>query len=99
MSIVDALLKVALFGSAWVLYLLLFLSVISMGVVFERALFFRRNTRRGGDALHRMLYERLRDDDEEGAKALLRDSRTVEGGVVARAFTFREGGSTAFSDA
>lgn len=99
MNIVDVLLKVALLGSAWVLYLLLFLSVVSVGVVFERVLFFRRNSRRGGDALHRALYEALRANDEEGAKRLLRESGTVEGLVVARAFTFREGGAPGFSDA
>ena len=36
MNIVDTLLKIALFGSAWVLYLLLSLSVLSVGVVGER---------------------------------------------------------------
>lgn len=99
MNIVDILLKVALLGSAWVLYLLLSLSVVSVGVVIERIIFFRRNSRRGGDALHRALYEALRTNDEEGAKRLLRESGTVEGLVVARAFTFREGGASAFSDA
>lgn len=99
MNIVDTLLNVALLGSAWVLYLLLGLSVISLGVVIERAIFFIRNGRRGGDPLHRALYEVLRAGDEEGAKRLLRDSGTVEGLVVARAFTFREGGAPGFGDA
>ncbi len=99
MNIVDTLLKVALLGSAWVLYLLLILSVFTIGIVFERVIFFRRNGRRGGDRLHRALYELLRTGDEDGAKRLLRDSGTVEGLVVARAFTFREGGPAGFSDA
>jgi biopolymer transport protein ExbB/biopolymer transport protein TolQ len=92
-------LKVALLGSSWVLYLLIFLSIWSMGVVIERLIFFRRNNRRGGDALHKALHDALRAGNEQGAKRLLRDSGTVEGTVVARAFTFREGGPTAFSDA
>ena len=41
--LVDRLLKVALAGSSWVLYLLLFLSVVSFGAMFERWLFFRRH--------------------------------------------------------
>jgi biopolymer transport protein ExbB/TolQ len=98
-NIVEILLKVALLGSSWVLYLLLALSVISVGVVIERLIFFRRNNRRGGDDLHRALYDALRANNEEGAKRMLRDSGTVEGTIVARAFTFREGGPTAFSDA
>ena len=41
--IVERLLKVALLGSSWVLYLLLFLSVVSFSAMFERYLFFRRH--------------------------------------------------------
>lgn len=99
MNIVDLLLKIALLGSSWVLYLLLGLSVLSVGVVIDRVIFFYRNSRRGGEALHRALYEALRSGDEEQAKRLLRDSGTVEGLVVARAFTFREGGAPGFGDA
>lgn len=99
MDIVELLLNVALLGSAWILWLLLALSVISVGVVLERAIFFYKNAKRGGDALARGLFERLRAGDEEGAKVLLRDSGTVEGLVVARAFTFREGGAPGFGDA
>lgn len=99
MDIVESLMKVALLGSAWVLWLLLVLSVISTGILLERIWFFYQNSRRGGDALHRSLYDTLRAGDEESAKRLLRDSGTVEGLVVARAFTFREGGAPGFSDA
>jgi biopolymer transport protein ExbB/biopolymer transport protein TolQ len=98
-NIVEILLKVALFGSAWVLYVLLALSFLSVGVVLERVVFFYRNARRGGEPLHRALYVKLKAGDEDGAKALLRESGTVEGGVVARAFTFREGGAASFADA
>src|SRR5207344_3156976 len=41
--IVERLLKVALLGSSWVLYLLLFLSVVSFSAMFERYLFFKRH--------------------------------------------------------
>lgn len=40
----ERLLEVALIGSEWVLYLLIVLSVLSVAVMIERALFFRRNT-------------------------------------------------------
>lgn len=99
MHIVDQLPKVALLGSAWVLYLLLGLSVISIGVMIERAWFFRRNSARGGDGLRASLLDAFASDDPERVDRVLRESGTVEGGVVAAAFAFREGGARAVSDA
>jgi biopolymer transport protein ExbB/TolQ len=99
MNIVDELLKIALFGSAWVLYLLLFLSVASIGVMLERVWYFGRNSARGGDALRQRLLTSLRADDPEAAELLLRESHTLEGTVVAAAFAFRDGGGHAFTDA
>jgi biopolymer transport protein ExbB/TolQ len=99
MNIVDELLKIALLGSAWVLYLLLVLSVLSFGVMLERLWFFRRNGQRGGDALRDELLAALRGDDAVRAERVLRESGTVEGGVVAAAFVFREGGAHALGAA
>ena len=99
MKIVDELLKVALLGSAWVLYLLLFLSVISFGVMIERVLYFRRHGKRGGEALRQALLTAMRNNDEVAAERALRDSGTVEGAVVADALAFREGGGAAVADA
>ncbi len=99
MDIVEQLLKIALLGSAWVLYLLLALSVASIGVMLERLLFFGRNSRRGGEALRANLLQALEGGDEEGIERVLRDSGTVEGQVVADAFAFRDGGGGAVADA
>lgn len=99
MDIVESLLKVALLGSAWILYLLIFLSIVSFGVIAERMLFFRRNGRGAGDPLRRALMTAMRADDPAEAEKVLRDSNTVEGHVVASAFVFREGGGHAFGDA
>jgi biopolymer transport protein ExbB/biopolymer transport protein TolQ len=99
MNIVDSLLKIALFGSAWVLYLLIALSIASIGVMIERALYFRRVSRGGGEPLREALLGALRADDAEAAEKLLRDSGTVEGGIVAAAMGFREGGAHALADA
>jgi len=41
--VIDQLLKVALLGSSWVLYLLGGLSVISLSAMVERWWFFRRH--------------------------------------------------------
>lgn len=42
--LVESLLEVMLTGSEWVLWLLLLLSLLSIGIMIERALFFRRRT-------------------------------------------------------
>ncbi len=99
MDIVEQLLKVALFGSAWVLWLLLALSVVSIGVLLERAWTFARVARRGGAPLREQLLRLLQGDDADAAEVLLRDSGTWDGRAVAAAFVFREGGSHAFSEA
>ena len=99
MDIVEDLLKIALLGSSWVLWLLLFLSVASIGVMLERLWFFRRNSSRGGGTLREHLLAFLKTGDVDGAEKLLRESGTVEGRTVATAFAFREGGGHAFGDA
>lgn len=99
MNIVDALLNIALVGSAWVLYLLLFLSVMSFGVMFERAWFFYKNSRGGGESLRAGLLAAIRGNDAEQAERVLRGSKTIEGEIVATALVFREGGASAFKDA
>lgn len=99
MDIVESLLKIALLGSAWVLYLLLFLSVASIGVMLERAIFFWRNSWGGGEALRAGVLKALQANDPEAAETLLRNSKTIEGGIVAAAMAFREGGSHAMTEA
>lgn len=98
MNIVDQLLKVALLGSAWVLYLLIALSVYSISVMLERFVFFRRNSR-GSDGLRDQVLDAIRAGDATRIETLLRASGTVEGRVVANAFAFRDGGSEAVSHA
>jgi biopolymer transport protein ExbB/TolQ len=96
--IVDRLLRVALLGSSWVLYLLFALSVVSIAAMLERWLFFRR-FRADVDALNHRLTERLASDDFGGALAILLDSPALEARIVARAANWAHGGAAAFSDA
>jgi len=42
-GIVDFLMRITLLGSVWVLYLLLILSIISVAIMIERAVYFQRN--------------------------------------------------------
>jgi len=96
--IVERLLRIALVGSAWVLYLLLALSVVSIAVILERALYFRRH-RDDVNALRAKLRRALAEGDVERTESLLGASRSIEARVVRSALAFRKGGAAAVSDA
>lgn len=97
MDIVEELLKVALLGSAWVLYLLLGLSIISIGLILERTVFFFRNGR-GGEGLREKVAAALQSNDDQAVERVLLGSATVEGRVVATGWAFRDGGARAVQD-
>ena len=98
MNIVEALLKVALLGSEWVMYLLLALSVASFAATFERWLYFRKHGRTGGP-LRDKLSAALAGDDVDEAQRVLAGDRSVSARVVAAALQFRAGGAQAVADA
>jgi biopolymer transport protein ExbB/TolQ len=95
--LVEKLLKVALLGSSWVMWLLLILSVFSIGAMIERALYFRKRTD-DVDELGEKLIELLEQGDQEGARKLLEKSRCVEASVLAPAMRYLESGPDAFAD-
>lgn len=96
--IVERLLRIALVGSSWVLYLLLGLSVLSIGVILERALYFRRH-RDDVNRLRANLRQALADGDFESTDSLLGKNRSVEARVLRQALVFRPGGADAVADA
>jgi biopolymer transport protein ExbB/biopolymer transport protein TolQ len=96
--IVDRLMRVALVGSTWVLYLLFALSVLSIAVMIDRWLYFRKRAD-DVDALRRKLKERLREGDIDGAQGLLAGSRSIEAEVLRGALAWRHGGAEAVADA
>ena len=98
MHIVESLLKVALLGSEWVMYLLIALSVLSFTTMFERWLYFRRHGLRG-ETLRTGLSDALAQDDLPAADQLLARDRSVAARVVREALRFRAGGPEAVSDA
>lgn len=95
--IVEKLLKVALLGSTWVMYLLLGLSVLSLSLVIERWFFFFRH-RDDLDRLEHELHRALHDDDFEAADRLLGASRSLEARVLRRALRWAHGGAGPFED-
>jgi biopolymer transport protein ExbB len=82
MHLTERLLGFMLLGSEWVLWVLLCLSVVSVAVMVERAIFLR--ARGDGDALARELRALLKGGDVEGARQALA-GRTAPAAVVAAA--------------
>jgi len=94
--IVERLLKVALLGSSWVMYLLMGLSVISIGAAIERWWFFRKHAK--ADTLGDELCAKLEADDLFGAERLLQTHGSIEASILARAIRWIDGGAEALSD-
>jgi biopolymer transport protein ExbB/TolQ len=96
--IVERLLKVALLGSSWVLYLLLFLSVVSFSAMFERYLFFKRH-RVDFEGLRGQVRKLLQDGDLPAVDKLLAESKAIEARVALEGLRWAAGGPGAISDA
>ncbi len=96
--IVKYLLKIAMLGSSWVMYLLLALSVASIGAMVERWLFFRKRGSDGeelGDELCRLLEE----GEQDKASELLHRSPTIEAEVLRASLRWAHGGPAALEAA
>jgi biopolymer transport protein ExbB/biopolymer transport protein TolQ len=96
--LVEKLLMVALLGSSWVMWLLLALSVFSIGAMIERTLYFRK-TSDDVDELGEKLIALLESGDREGAHALLKKSPSVEASVLEGAMRYLDSGHAAVEDA
>lgn len=95
--LMQKLMYVATVGATVVLYILIALSVISVGVVIDRWWFFRRRRFEGKDV--REAYEKaLRAGEFEAARGALHKSRSVEAAVVADAIEWRNGGAEAVQE-
>jgi biopolymer transport protein ExbB len=76
-------LNLALGGDAWVLWLLVLASIVSVGVMIERWRTFRAATPGSISGLMDGIAERLGAHDVAGAQALARQSDRIEGRVAA----------------
>src|SRR2546428_7454098 len=82
MNLTDTFLSLALMGAEWVMWLLVALSVVSVTIIIERAIFFgtrRVNAARLSAELHRL----LRVGELREAYQLVRCSKAMECVVVA----------------
>jgi len=96
-GLVATLTSLPLFQAEWVLWLLIALSLASVAVMIERAVFYRRH-RIDVDALRRDLGKLLAEGDFAGAGALLRQKDSLETNVVLFGLRDHEKGADAVED-
>jgi biopolymer transport protein ExbB/TolQ len=98
--IVEKLLRVALLGSSWVMYLMLVLSVFSIGAMLERTIYFLKRRTDSGELGDEAL-KLLESDDVDGATELLNRSsrKSLEASALVGAMRYYDDGPEAFEDA
>ncbi len=96
--LVERLSRIALMGSTWVLYVLLGLSILSIASALERWVFFLRHAD-DIDSLGARFSEALELENFDGARQVLRQSRSMEAGIVLTALRWAHGGPRALADA
>ena len=98
MNLTQKLLGFTLLGAEWVLWLLIGLSVISVGIMIERILYYRGLNIDFG-ALADGIRQRLVKGDFEGARKIARDTQGVEAEVALAGLLEGERGPEAASAA
>ncbi len=94
----SALQKFALMGASWVLYLLVAMSIFSIGIICERAYYFASH---GADmeALGEGLMRFLKVGDKRSAEELLQHSRSIEAAILLPAIGWIDGGPDSVEEA
>jgi biopolymer transport protein ExbB/biopolymer transport protein TolQ len=95
--LIHNLTKVALLGASWVMYLLIALSFVSLAIMLDRFLFFRKG-QGNADKLATDLVRKLRDGDRRGAEELLNKSKMIEAKIIRPALDWIDGGPDAVSE-
>ena len=94
---IERLIEIAAIGPEWVLWLLLVLSLLSVGTIIERAIFFRRRRLRMVP-FSRELEDRLRTEDLGAVRALLHDHQGFESVALLRTLEWFDDGAEAMSE-
>jgi biopolymer transport protein ExbB/biopolymer transport protein TolQ len=95
--LIHNLTKVALLGASWVMYLLIALSMVSIAIMLDRYLFFRKGSG-NPDKLAVDLVKKLRDGDRRGAEELLAKSKMIEAKIIRPSLDWIDGGPDAVSE-
>jgi biopolymer transport protein ExbB len=90
-NIVDKLLGIVSLGSEWVLWLLMALSVISLGVIVERLIFYAR-IRLDFVNFSREVTRRLIDNDIDGIRGVCSTSQSIESQTILRGLEYKDRG-------
>jgi biopolymer transport protein ExbB/TolQ len=96
-SLVRTLLELPIFQSEWVLYLLIALSVASIGVIVERLIFYRRHALDTA-AVRTQLTQALQAGDLQAAATLLRAHDALETNAVLVGLLVHEKGPESVED-
>ena len=94
---IEKLSKLATYGGTWVLYVMIALSIASIAIMIERAIFFARR-RDDDDALARKVVSALRRHDVREADRLLGASPSVAAAAVRPALEWLDGGPDAIEE-
>jgi len=97
-NIVEKLLNMTLFGSEWVLWLLIVASIVSVAIILERIVFFLR-IRDQFSSFSAGLIEKLAAKDYEGAQKLCENTRVFESQVALEGFKIRKLGAKNMEEA
>lgn len=89
---------VLLTGAEWVMWLLIALSVLSVYVMIERAMFYRSAAGAEAD-VRRKLFNALSDRDLELARGLTRDSQAPSARIIGEMVEVADRGKTALKSA
>jgi biopolymer transport protein ExbB/TolQ len=96
-NIVDKLLGLTMIGTAWVLWLLIAASVVSVTIMLERAVFFAR-MRLDFPAFTAQLTKLLIANDYDGARRLCENRPALETQVALRGFEYQKHGAKAMRE-
>lgn len=90
-SLVNKLLVITSLGSEWVLWILILLSVVSLGVIVERAIFYSR-IRIDFPTFSQTIAQKLIDEDIKGIEVLCQSSPAIESQTILRGLKYKEKG-------
>ena len=94
---IERLIEISSIGPEWVLWLLLVLSLLSVGTIIERVIFFRRRRLRM-IPFSRELEDKLRTEDLGAVRALLKSSHGFEPVALLRTLEWFDDGAEAMSE-
>ena len=94
---IERLIEISSIGPEWVLWLLLVLSLLSVGTIIERAVFFRRRRLRMVP-FSRELEDKLRTEDLDAVRTLLKNTHGFESVAILRTLEWFDDGAEAMSE-